>query len=338
MTGILIVTGASRGIGAACARLAGQRGYKVCVNYKNSADKAAAVVREIEAGGGQALAVQADVSKDDDVARLFKTVDDAYGRLTALINNAGIITRPYEPIDSITEQALNDLWAGNITSMLLCAREAFARMSTAKGGSGGAVVNITSAAAKLGGGGQFVDYAASKGAVEVANLARISRHIAGVTAAHLPTGKEKCAARCGTTGKRFDAACRQRRPALRVAPAGSPAASKALTVVPATLCGLLLAGRPGGRDDAPRYGGKYGLGLAQEGAPQGIRVNGVRPGLIATDFHELTGIEDRVGKLGPTVPLGRAGTAEEVAQAALWLLSAEASYVAGTIVDVTGGR
>jgi len=248
MSGVLIVTGASRGIGAACARMGGRRGYAVCVNYLGSEEAAHAVVRDIEADGGRALAVQADVSRESEVVRLFETADRGLGRVTALVNNAGIPLRAGKLLDC-DEAALNRLWAVNITSLFLCAREAVRRMSTARGGAGGAIVNVSSAAARLGGGGSLLHYAASKGAADT-----------------------------------------------------------------------------------------FTKGLADEVGTEGIRVNAVRPGLILTDIHATMGIPERVEQLTKFVPMRRPGTAEETAEAILWLLSPAASYVTGTHIDVSGGR
>ena len=248
MAGVMLVTGGSRGIGAACARLGAKKGYKVCVNYVNHAAAANDVVGAIEAGGGEAMAVQADVSLEADVLRLYEAMDAHFGRLTALVNNAGILPL-MGPISLVNEERLNRLWQVNITGQFLVAREAVKRMSTATSGDGGAIVNISSVGARMGGGGQFVDYAASKGAIDTMTR-----------------------------------------------------------------------------------------GLAQEVAAQGIRVNAVRPGVIDTEFHASSGNADRAAQLAPTIPMQRAGGAEEVAETVLYLLSEQASYVTGTIVDVSGGR
>jgi len=248
MSKILLVTGGSRGIGAACARLAAEHGYDVCINYVNNREAADGVAKDVAATGQRGIVVQADVAKQADIERLFKEVDNQLGTLDALVNNAGIVG-PNGPISRLNEDWLNKLWQINITGMILCAKEAVARMSTDNGGKGGAIVNMSSAAARMGGGGAFIDYAASKGAIDTLNH-----------------------------------------------------------------------------------------GLAQELAPQGIRVNAIRPGLIDTEIHASMGNGDRVAELGPSVPMGRAGTAEEVAETALWLISEQASYVTDSIVDVAGGR
>lgn len=248
MAGVLIVTGGSRGIGAATAKLGAARGYQVAVNYNRNPASAEAVVKEIEQSGGRAIAIQADVSREADVVRLFETVDRELGRVSALFNNAGVIHR-MKPITDFAEADLAEMWRVNITSQFLCAREAAKRMSTKLGGEGGAIVNMSSAAARLGGANGSLAYAASKGAIDT-----------------------------------------------------------------------------------------FTTGLALELAPQGIRVTGVRPGLIDTTIHNDMGDPDRLAKLRPTVPLGRTGRVEEVAEAVLWLLSPQASYVTNTIIDIGGGR
>jgi NAD(P)-dependent dehydrogenase (short-subunit alcohol dehydrogenase family) len=245
MTGTLVVTGGSRGIGAASAKLAARRlGYAVAVNYRS--DKAAAdrVVAAVKADGGRAIAIQGDTGKEADVVRLFVEAERQLGAVAGLVNNAGIIG-PVGRVDEVKPADLERLWAVNITGYFLAAREAVRRMSTKHGGRGGAIVNITSAAVRLGAPGEFVPYATSKGA------------------AH-----------------------------------------------------------------------SFTIGLGREVAKEGIRVNGVEPGLIDTDIQT----PGRVEKFAPTVPLGRAGTAEEVAEAVVWLLSDAASYVCGSILTVSAGR
>lgn len=245
---VLVVTGASRGIGAATATLAGARGWTVCVNYNSSADRAEQVVADIEKAGGRAIAVGADVSTEEGAAHLFETADRELGAVTGLFNNAGTILPGGRVIDC-TAQDLERLWRINITSQFLCAREAVRRMSTSNGGKGGAIVNMSSVHARIGAPGLFVSYAASKGAID-----------------------------------------------------------------------------------------SFTHGLALEVVEEGIRVNAVRPGLINTEIHALGGDPDRPQRFGNTVPIGREGNPEEVAEAVLWLLSDQASYVVNTLVDVGGGR
>jgi NAD(P)-dependent dehydrogenase (short-subunit alcohol dehydrogenase family) len=247
-TKLVLITGGSRGIGAACAELAARQGYRVCINYVQ--DKAAAdrVAQAIENAGGSAHAFQADVSVEADVLRMFDQIDALYGRLDALVNNAGTLQRQMR-VDQMDAARLNRILATNVTGSFLCAREAVRRMSTAQGGRGGAIVNVSSRAAVLGSPGEYVDYAASKAAVD------------------------------------------------------------ALTV-----------------------------GLSKEVAGEGIRVNGVRPGLIHTDIHASGGEPDRVARLASGVPMGRGGQPMEVAQAIMWLLGDESSFVTGSFVDVAGGR
>jgi len=245
---VILITGGSRGIGAATARLAAERGYTVCVNYRTNAAAADQVVAGISAAGGKALAVGADVASEPDVVRLFETVDARLGPIAALINNAGILERQTR-VEHIDAARLDRIFATNVKGAFLCAREAVRRMSTAHGGAGGAVVNVSSRAAQLGAPGEYVDYAASKAALD------------------------------------------------------------AMTI-----------------------------GLAREVAGEGIRVNGVRAGIIYTDIHADGGEPNRVDRLGPTLPMQRGGDAIEVARAILWLASDEASYSTGTFIDVAGGR
>jgi NAD(P)-dependent dehydrogenase (short-subunit alcohol dehydrogenase family) len=248
MSKVLIVTGASRGIGAATARLAAARGYDVCVNYLRSRSAADALVEEIVAAGRRAIAVGADVSSEPDVVRLFETVDRSLGRLDALVNNAGILERQAR-VEQMDAARLGRMLATNVTASFLCAREAICRMSRRHGGGGGAIVNVSSAAARLGSPNEYVDYAASKGAIET-----------------------------------------------------------------------------------------FTIGLAREVADDGIRVNAVRPGIIDTEIHASGGEPNRVERVKGSIPMKRAGRPEEVANAILWLLSDEASYSTGAIIDVTGGR
>ena len=248
MDKVIIVTGGSRGIGAATARLAAERGYAVCVNYRKNRAAADALVSEIQAAGAKALAVGADVASEADVVRLFETVDAELGVLTALVNNAGILEKQTR-VEQIDAARIDRVFATNVRGTFLCAREAIRRMSTTHGGAGGAIVNLSSRAAQLGAPGEYVDYAASKAAIE------------------------------------------------------------ALTI-----------------------------GLAREVAGEGIRVNGVRPGIIYSDIHADGGEPGRVDRLGPTLPMRRGGEAVEVARAILWLLSDEASYSTASFIDVAGGR
>ncbi len=248
MTKPLLITGASRGIGAATARLAAQRGYAVCVNYLRNRDAASAIVDEITAAGGRAIAVAADVSVEADVVRLFQTVDAALGPLAALVNNAGILEKQMR-VEDMDAARLNRILTANVTGCFLCAREAVRRMSTKHGGKGGAIVNVSSAASRLGSAGEYVDYAASKGAVDT------------------------------------------------------------LTI-----------------------------GLSKEVAAEGIRVNAVRPAFIYTDIHADGGEPGRVDRIKASIPMQRGGRPEEVAEAILWLLSDEASYVTGTFIDLAGGK
>lgn len=248
MEKIILITGGGRGIGASCALLAAEQGYKVCVNYRNDADAAFKVVAAIETMGGTALAIQADVSDEAAVERMFALVDERFGRLNALINNAGILSRQMR-VEQMTAERINRIMATNVTGSFLCAREAVRRMSTKHGGAGGSIVNMSSRAAVLGSAGEYVDYAASKAAVD------------------------------------------------------------ALTI-----------------------------GLSKEVANEKIRVNAVRPGLIRTEMHASGGEPGRINRLQSSVPMERGGEPIEVARAALWLLSDEASYTTGTFIDVSGGR
>ena len=243
MGGVMLITGSARGIGAATARLAAGRGYKVCVNYVRDRSAGEALAREI---GG--LAVAADVSVEADVMRLFAEVDRRLGRLTVLVNNAGIVDRAAR-VDEMSMARLERMFAINVTGSFLCAREAVKRMSTKHGGAGGSIINLSSVAARLGAPAMYVDYAAAKGAIDTLTL-----------------------------------------------------------------------------------------GLAKEVGGEGIRVNAVRPGVIRTEIHASSGDPGRADKIGATAPLGRAGEAQEIARAILWLASDEASYVTGAILDVSGGR
>jgi NAD(P)-dependent dehydrogenase (short-subunit alcohol dehydrogenase family) len=245
---VLLVTGASRGIGAATALLAARKGYAVAVNYTANERAAQDVVSRIRAEGGKAIAVQADVAQEEQVLRLFNTVDTELGRLTALVNNAGVVDVTAR-LDEMSVARLKRMFDINVIGAMVCAREAVRRMSTRHGGKGGAIVNVSSAASRLGAPGQYLDYASAKGAID-----------------------------------------------------------------------------------------SFTMGLAKEVAAEGIRVNAVRPGLIETDIHASGGIPDRVRKLAHQVPMQRGGSAEEVAQPIVWLLSAEASYTTMSMIEVSGGR
>ena len=245
---VIIVTGGSRGIGAAVAQSAAARGYAVAISYVSNSAAANAVVDGIVKAGGRAIAVKSDVAVEADILHLFQTVDKELGTLTALVNNAGILEHQSR-FDELSADRINRVLLTNVTGSLLCAREAVRRMSTRHGGKGGAIVNLSSMAAKLGGPGEYVDYAASKGAIDA-----------------------------------------------------------------------------------------FTIGLAKEVAAEGIRVNAIRPGLIYTDIHASGGEAGRVDRLKDAVPMKRGGSAEEVANAVLWLLSDEASYATGTFIDISGGR
>jgi len=245
---IVLVTGASRGIGAATAKLAAAQGYSVCVNFRQRRDDADAVVSAITSAEGQAIAIQADVSVEADVVRMFDECDKRLGRLSALVNNAGILETQTR-LDAMDAARLQRVFSTNIIGTFLCGREAVRRMSTKHGGAGGAIVNVSSMAARLGAPREYVDYAASKGAIDT-----------------------------------------------------------------------------------------FTIGLAGEVAEEGIRVNAVRPGLIYTGIHASGGEPGRVDRVKTAVPMKRGGTPDEVARAILWLLSDDASYTTGSILDVSGGR
>ncbi len=245
---VLLVTGGSRGIGAATALLAAQKGWAVAVNYTANSLAADQVVRDIRAAGGTAIAVQADVSHEGQVLAMFDKVTAKLGPLTGLVNNAGIVDMTAR-LDEMSVERWRRMFDINVIGSLLCAREAVRRMSTQHGGSGGSIVNMSSAASRLGSPGQYMDYAASKGAIDT-----------------------------------------------------------------------------------------FTIGLAKEVAAEGIRVNAVRPGLIETELHASGGLPDRVRDLAHQVPIQRGGSALEVAQAIVWLLSEEASYTTMSFLDVSGGR
>ncbi len=248
MRPVMIVTGGSQGIGAAIARLAGARGYAVALTYQTNRDLAQRVVAEIAAAGGNAIAVQAEMADEASILALFRIVDETLGPVTVLVNNAGG-PGPTCKLEAITGEILDQVLAVNVRAPFLLIREAAARMATDKGGAGGAIVNVSSRAAEIGGAGEWVHYAASKGALD------------------------------------------------------------SLTI-----------------------------GAARELAVSGIRVNAVSPGLIETDLHARAGLPDRLTRLVGGVPMGRTGSAEEVAEAVLWLASDAASYITGIIVPISGGR
>ena len=245
---VILITGGSRGIGAATARLAAQAGYTVCIGYVSNQAAAHQVVTDIQAQGGQALAVQVDVADETSVLNLFAQVDQQFGRLDALVNNAGVVDWQCR-VQDMSAARIQRMLAINVLGPFLCAREAVRSMSTALGGAGGVIVNVTSRAASLGSPNSYVDYAASKAAINTMTL-----------------------------------------------------------------------------------------GLAKEVATEGIRVAAVAPGIIDTDIHASGGEPDRLQRMASTVPMQRGGTPEEVAQAILWLVSDQASYVTGTVLEVAGGR
>ena len=248
MSGVMLITGASRGIGAATARLAAAEGYALCLNYHHRQDAAQQLLDELQRSGARAIAVAADVADEAQVAALFAAIDAEFGRLDVLVNNAGMLERQMR-LEDMDAARLARVFAVNVTGSFLCAREAVRRMSTRHGGNGGAIINVSSIAAKLGAPNEYIDYAAAKGAID-----------------------------------------------------------------------------------------SMTLGLAKEVTAEGIRVNAVRPGVIRTEIHASGGEPGRVERVKASVPMGRGGEAEEVAQAILWLASAKASYTSGALLDVSGGR
>ena len=248
MKPVLLITGASRGIGAATALLAAQNGWAVAVNYTQNALAADDVVRQIRQAGGTAISVQGDVGHEDQILAMFAQVDAKLGRIRGLVNSAGIVDMTSR-VDEMSWARVERMMRINVLGSFACAREAIKRMRTAHGGKGGSIVNVSSAAARIGSPNQYVDYAAAKGAIDT-----------------------------------------------------------------------------------------FTLGLAKEVAPEGIRVNAVRPGLIDTEIHASGGLPNRVRDLAHGVPMQRGGTPEEVAQAIVWLLSDAASYTTMSLMDVSGGR
>jgi NAD(P)-dependent dehydrogenase (short-subunit alcohol dehydrogenase family) len=248
MNPTLLITGGSRGIGAATARLAAADGWDVAINYTRDRASAEAVAGDVRALGRRALVLQADVADHAQVLAMFAAIDSAWGRLDGLVNNAGVVDVPAR-VDEMSAARLQRMFAINVMGSIWCAQEAVRRMSRRHGGAGGSIVNLSSAAAKLGSPGQYVDYAAAKGAIDT-----------------------------------------------------------------------------------------FTLGLGREVAAEGVRVNAVRPGIIETDIHASGGQPDRAAQLAPQVPMKRAGSADEVAAAIVWLLGPQSSYTTGSVVDVTGGR
>ncbi|MBX3583856.1 MAG: glucose 1-dehydrogenase [Rhizobiaceae bacterium] len=244
----LLVTGASRGIGASVARLAARAGYRVAINFVSDSDAADRIVRDIQAEGGEAFAIRGDIASEPDVLAMFAAVEERFGRIDALVNNAGIVDRKSR-LDEMDASRLERMMKVNVVGPMLCTRQAVRRMSTRHGGRGGVIVNVSSMAAELGSPSLYVDYAASKGAIDT-----------------------------------------------------------------------------------------FTRGLALEVAAEGIRVNGVRPGIIETDIHASRGEPDWPKEIADSLPMRRTGQPDEVARAVLYLLSDDASYVTGSILNVSGGR
>ncbi len=248
MNRTLLITGASRGIGAATAVMAAQRGWDVAVNYTRDATAAEAVAAQVRAAGRRAFTVQADVGDEAQVLAMFERFDREWGPLGGLVNNAGVVDVAAR-VDEMSRARIERMFAINVFGSIYCAREAVKRMSSKHGGSGGSIVNLSSVASKLGSPAQYVDYAAAKGAIDV-----------------------------------------------------------------------------------------FTLGLAREVATEGVRVNAIRPGIIDTDIHASGGQPERARQLAPQIPMQRPGTGDEIAAMVVWLLSEEASYTTGAVIDITGGR
>ncbi|MCW8157638.1 SDR family oxidoreductase [Stutzerimonas stutzeri] len=248
MSRVMLITGASRGIGAATARLAARQGYALCLNYHQNEDAASQVLQQVRAAGVSAITIKADVADEGQVLHMFEIVDREFGRLDVLVNNAGMLEQQMR-LEQMDAARWTRVLGANVIGSFLCAREAIRRMSTQHGGQGGSIINLSSIAARLGAPGEYIDYAAAKGAID------------------------------------------------------------SMTV-----------------------------GLAKEVAGEGIRVNAVRPGVIHTDIHASGGEPDRIERVKASVPMGRGGQAEEIAEAILWLASEQASYTTGALLDVSGGR
>ncbi len=248
MSRVMLITGASRGIGAATARLAAHQGYALCLNYHQREDAVKQVLEQVHAAGASAITVKADVADEGQVVQMFEMIDREFGRLDVLVNNAGMLEQQMR-LEQMDAARWTRVLGANVIGSFLCAREAIKRMSTQRGGQGGSIINLSSIAAQLGAPGEYIDYAAAKGAID------------------------------------------------------------SMTV-----------------------------GLAREVAGEGIRVNAVRPGVIHTEIHASGGEPDRIERVKASVPMGRGGQAEEVAEAILWLASERASYTTGALLDVSGGR